>query len=75
MTKDNGGPAFPSPTGNPTQDGRLTVRDWFAGMALQGIIGNTTTLNVFAEFDGDIKKHIAKVAYSQADAMLKARGE
>lgn len=71
MTKDNGGPAFPSPTGNPIQDGQLTLRDWFAGMALQGILAGTP----YNDFNFASEEIAHDVYYSFADAMLKVRGE
>jgi len=54
-----GGKAIPEP---PPQG----LRDWFAGMALQGIYANET-LN---ELDSDT---CAKWAYAAADSMINAR--
>jgi len=48
----------------------MTLRDWFAGMAMQGMIIG------FMERTGDIDEEtIANVAYKQADAMLKAQNQ
>lgn len=58
----SGGAAFPSPG---TEQG-MTLRDWFAGKALQSI------LHVTYGREGDADER-AKAAYWQADAMLKAR--
>ena len=44
----------------------MSLRDWFAGMALQGIIANP------ANNQRDIQQDAA-LAYETADAMLKAR--
>jgi hypothetical protein len=44
----------------------MPLRDWFAGMALQGIIANES------QFDGSDEK-IATWAYNYADAMIKER--
>lgn len=83
MTKDNGGPAFPH---TPNKDGPwretetgmepicfsgMSLRDWFAGMALQGLIsgcyaGNNHGFTV----NGNVT-----AAYEYADAILKARGD
>ena len=72
--KPDGGPAFPStevavgPNGLSRQDG-MSLRDYFAAAALQGIISQYTSdqpPNVNA---------MAKEAYLCADAMLKAREE
>jgi len=80
-THDDGGPAFPQ--GNPEmvipgqsvkETQGMSLRDWFAGMALQGWL---------ASFDSQMT-HPAKLetttdiaadSYSMADAMLAARKE
>jgi hypothetical protein len=49
-------------------EGGLTIRDWFAGMALQG-------MNAMPSWDKGTTKEIAREAYSIADAMLAARKE
>ena len=57
-----GGPAFPPMY-------HLTVRDYFAAKAMQGII---------ATFDDDttaMPMHVARLCYAIADAMLAARKE
>ena len=67
---NDGGPAFPRPAGhsgtpgrqNNEQDG-MTLRDWFAGMVLQGLCAHQTF--PLAEVSTD--------AYEIADAMLVAR--
>jgi hypothetical protein len=48
-----------------TEDG-MTLRDYFAGQALAGILSNNSAYS-------DPETH-ARLAYSHADAMLKARG-
>ncbi len=69
---NDGGPAFPMPpvgTGDP-RDGMaggscgMTLRDYFASAALQGILADGGG----ASWDDD-----AKNAFKAADAMLKAR--
>lgn len=47
------------------------LRDWFAGMALQGI--NAAPMNRFPELKNETDTAIA--AYTMADAMLAARKE
>lgn len=74
-TQDNGGPAFPVSTGNPDaphQDGHttaqfpgMTLRDYFAAKAMQGLLSDP---NIKAS-----TKEFAAQAYALADAMLKAR--
>jgi hypothetical protein len=69
---DNGGPAFPVPVATPYGDGwmavgGMTLRDYFAARAMQGIIGTQPYP------DGIVTVGIAGDAYAIADAMLKAR--
>ena len=64
---NTGGPAFPHETNSMTHSG-MTLRDYFAAKAMQGICN--------ARSHTDLKGHAtasAKVAYAMADAMLKAR--
>jgi hypothetical protein len=70
-TPNDGGPAFPivATTGDP-RDGvycanGLSIRDWFAGMALQGIASRLP-------WDSD-EGEAAKQAYALADAMIQQR--
>ena len=60
MTKETGGPAFPTER-NLTQG--MTLRDYFAAKAMKSYSDDTDELMM----DNAIK------AYKQADAMLKAR--
>lgn len=69
---DDGGPAFPSNDDGIQNDG-MTLRDWFAGQALAGLLGNAD-YKLHAEDGEDIPKLIAAQVYEMADAMLKARG-
>lgn len=72
--KDNGGPAFPvaptiiGPNGelSHAQFEGMSLRDWFAGMALCGIQSNPG--NNEQKYDRD-----AELAYATADAMLAER--
>lgn len=59
---DDGGPAFPGPTCFTTG---MTLRDYFAGQALAGIMSR---FDYFPNVASD-------AAYSIADAMLKQREE
>ena len=72
---NTGGPAFPeirihggdnynAPT--KVYYGGMTLRDYFAAKALQGLIGTETE-------GGMLYDRVAEVAYLYADAMLKAR--
>jgi hypothetical protein len=62
--KKTGGPAFPNEggTGNLWNDKGMTLRDYFAAKAMQGIL-----------FEGLEPEETAKWSYEMADAMLKAR--
>ncbi len=67
---NNGGPAFPQPdTYFPDKsvaigEEGMTLRDWFAGLALQGLLTHD---------DEGLIPEAARDAYRYADAMLKAR--
>jgi hypothetical protein len=70
-----GGPAFPLPRHTRkwdeakkdyVQDEGMTLRDYFAAKAMQGQLSRPN-----AAYLGE--EEVAKVAYMQADAMLKAR--
>jgi hypothetical protein len=63
MTTNTGGPAFP--TGNAYQG--MTLRDYFAAKAMQGILTHAYTRHIRVE---DL---YACDAYVIADAMLKTR--
>ena len=67
----NNPPAFPhtveykgSDCGGIVPHGGMTLRDYFAAKAMQGLLARTSTSN------GDV---IVKDSYALADAMLKAR--
>lgn len=73
----NGGPAFPGGTywrdsGHPMMDDAqerypgMTLRDWFAGQALQSLVASDVTAAYSDE------RH-SRRAYEIADAMLRAR--
>ena len=66
LKKDDGGPAFPrlgEGFGNPNYDcSGMSLRDWFAGMALEGYISNSGS-----------PMSVAKDAYDIADAMIEVR--
>lgn len=67
MAKDTGGPAFPviGAPGAPGDYPGMTLRDWFAGKALIGIL---------TEAGSDCHEDIvAKRAYFIADALLAER--
>lgn len=47
----------------------MSLRDWFAGMALQGILNNS---NAFANMSD---KDVAANSYRAADAMIEERSK
>jgi len=61
-TKNDGGPVFPSPAASVGHEVGMSLRDWFAGMALQ-----------YLQPGHDKWSEIATDAYDLADAMLEAR--
>ena len=73
--RHDGGPAFPGlalvfdpKSESPKPVDGMSLRDWFAGQALQGMNAADR------RWDGG-NKDMACAAYSQADAMLAARSE
>ena len=66
--KNDGGPAFPH--GDPTHGGEdgMTLRDYFAGRAMQSyLLDKDRDSFTFGQW--------ARVSYEMADAMLEARGD
>ena len=80
MSNNTGGPAFPVPMGwdshgnwvHDGQDSGMTLRDWFAGMAMQGLLAGMLADGAYFERGTD-DVTVAKLAYIQADTMLKER--
>lgn len=73
MSPTDGGSAFPSEQGtdheglwNQTYDPGMSLRDWFAGQALAGLLAKET-------FKPGDPARLALIAYVVADAMLKER--
>ena len=64
-----GGAAYPSgTTGAPFFRG-MSLRDWFAGMAMQGLIAAKTAVHG----EGTVAEILSKAAYQIADEMLVAQ--
>lgn len=77
--KPNGGPAFPTENNVTSDDPNeflpqpgawhgMSLRDWFAGQALIGLLGSGV-----AEKREQSSEVVAEIAYRNADAMLAAR--
>lgn len=71
--RDDGGPAF----GQITVDGEsfsvhsgMSLRDWFAGQALQGMIAHPSAN---PHWHRDHHKVLANLSYEMANAMIEAR--
>ena len=73
--RDNGGNAFPSEGeghGNPMYHSPgMTLRDWFAGMALQGILAQCAGARV----DTNRLSDFAVAAYKLSDEMITERNK
>ena len=59
-------PAWWVKTGGYAKD--MTMRDYFAGLAMQGLL----TAEIVGDYSND---HVAEIAYVIADAMLKERAK
>ena len=74
MSADSGGYAFPAAADHLVYNPGMTLRDWFAGQALAGIMGpNYDWFTSGSEETGSRAHEAAYFAYSLADAMLEAR--
>jgi hypothetical protein len=84
MIKQDGGPAFPAQPHKPAgvtdwiapKHHGMTLRDYFAARALQGLLDNVGlhALGIAADRAGkSVSSNTAQAAYELADAMLKAR--
>lgn len=76
MSKNDGGPAFPCERGhipdgtwNQTFEPGMTIRDYFAAKAMQGILAGDHPIT----HGENPLVMVAGVAYDMADAMIKAR--
>jgi hypothetical protein len=55
-------------SGQTTMSDGMDLRDWFAGLAMQGVISNLEEIFTPEEFNG-----LSEMFYQMADAMIKAR--
>ena len=73
MVKQDGGPAYPWPSAEScgyNHVSGMSLRDWFAGMALQGMCASAKD----GVHDPGLMELVGSTAYCYANAMLKARG-
>jgi hypothetical protein len=72
MSALNGGPAFPwreeDGAGGYDQHVGMSLRDWFAGQAMNGFISASTNRDVLSKLS-------AQMCYDMADAMLAVRAK
>ena len=64
---NTGGPAFPQPTDSTLSWQGMTLRDYFAAKAMQGMLAACTG------WSEDQQERLAKCSYAMADQMLSVR--
>jgi hypothetical protein len=70
---DDGGPAFPTEPNRFYFHHGMSLRDWFAGQALIGLLPSIAHSNFVGTAEPNDNSLFANVAYALADAMLEAR--
>lgn len=70
--QQNGGPAFPEPVMDFAQYRGMTLRDYFSGKVLQGVMASGTSMSIGTNHE-EAMLDMARAFYSMADAMIKAR--
>ena len=74
MTPNDGGAAFPHcAVDYATTEHGMSLRDWFAGMALQGLLASRPYYRA-EEGSMTATSFVSTWAYAYAEAMLKQRG-
>lgn len=69
---NDGGYAFP--VGHPKSQSGMSMRDWFAAQAIMGVINQSNRDDPYWKMSEMKERELAaELAYSIADAMLKAR--
>ena len=63
--------AFPNP--HRTDMTGMSLRDYFAGKAMQAYLADKELIDLFVYMNADVKEQVALTAYQMADMMLKAR--
>jgi len=76
MSIDTGGPAFPATNHHGHKLEGMTLRDYFAAKAMQGLIAHEERAKQLGSHNlGDFDVRVAVCAYRYADSMLEARGQ
>jgi len=81
MSKDKGGPAFPTGMATRVEDRMgMTLRDYFAAKALQGILANPTDeypfgLDLYESDEDSVMSQSIRACYYIADRMLEERAK
>ena len=77
---ETGGPAFPTNYRHRANYPGMELRDYFAAKAMQGVVSSIATEDDYRRLSGHasasgltVSEWIARDAFKQADAMLKAR--
>ena len=77
MSKPDGGPAFPSTTDRVDEAHvgypGMSLRQWYAGMALQGILASCPANMEVKEISPSCLNQWANTCFKMADAMILAR--
>ncbi len=73
MTINNGGPAYPTNAIRDSGFSGMSLRDWFAGMAMQGMYAATKRNFSNGRMEYPNERACAGWSFAQADAMLAAR--
>lgn len=74
LREKDGNPAFPVIAHNEVYATGMSLRDWYAGMALQGMLAYSHVNPSCGNFvENCTQEDRAKYAYAMADEMLKAR--
>lgn len=74
MSVNDGGPAFPYTTSDDKHYGGMSLRDFFAAHALQGLLANPHwVVALQVSVGGEAPQALIAIAFKHADAMLAQR--
>ena len=75
MSAGNGGPAFPYTNYSGFPESGMTLRDYFAAKAMQGLLANPKLSEEIRKQGGAFGGWIESSSYGWADAMLKEKAK